>query len=74
VLEVIPEREHKGSPGAGLMTGYSDNYIQVVFEGSEALAGKLCRVQITEAGVNESRGRLIGVEEDAADLTERAGA
>lgn len=74
VLEVIPEREHKGSAGAGLIMGYSDNYIQVVFEGSEALVGKLCRVRITEAGVNESRGVLVSVQEEAPSLTEKAGA
>jgi threonylcarbamoyladenosine tRNA methylthiotransferase MtaB len=44
--------------------GYTDNYIQVVFEGSEALIGQLCRVKITEAGVNECRGTLVRVLED----------
>ncbi|SDW89066.1 tRNA (N(6)-L-threonylcarbamoyladenosine(37)-C(2))-methylthiotransferase MtaB [Paenibacillus sp. CF384] len=61
VLDIIPEREHKGSEGSGLITGYSDNYIQVVFEGSESLIGELCRVKITEAGVNECRGQLVRV-------------
>ncbi|SFS86438.1 tRNA (N(6)-L-threonylcarbamoyladenosine(37)-C(2))-methylthiotransferase MtaB [Paenibacillus sp. BC26] len=61
VLDVIPEREHKGSEGSGLIMGYSDNYIQVVFEGSESLIGELCRVKITEAGVNECRGQLVRV-------------
>ncbi|AJY76312.1 tRNA (N(6)-L-threonylcarbamoyladenosine(37)-C(2))-methylthiotransferase MtaB [Paenibacillus beijingensis] len=61
VLDVIPERDYKGAPGTGLLMGYSDNYIQVVFEGSESLIGQLCRVHITEAGVNECRGRLVRV-------------
>ena len=39
--------------------GYSDNYLQVVFEGSESLVGQLCRVKITEAGVNECFGQLV---------------
>jgi threonylcarbamoyladenosine tRNA methylthiotransferase MtaB len=61
VLDVIPERDYKGAPGTGLVMGYTDNYIQVVFNGSEALIGKLCRVKITEAGVNECRGKLVRV-------------
>ncbi|MUT66657.1 tRNA (N(6)-L-threonylcarbamoyladenosine(37)-C(2))-methylthiotransferase MtaB [Paenibacillus sp. NEAU-GSW1] len=61
VLDIIPERDYKGAPGTGLVMGYSDNYLQVVFEGDESLVGKLCRVKITEAGVNESRGQLIRV-------------
>lgn len=61
VLDVIPEREYKGAPGSGLVMGYTDNYIQVVFEGDESLIGQLCRVKVTEAGVNESRGQLVRV-------------
>lgn len=64
VLDVIPERDYKGAPGTGLVMGYSDNYIQVVFEGTEALVGKLCRVKITEAGVNECRAQLVRVLDD----------
>src|SRR5690606_24609573 len=33
VLEVIPERTYKGAPDSGLMMGYSDNYINLVFPG-----------------------------------------
>ncbi|HTG71895.1 MAG TPA: tRNA (N(6)-L-threonylcarbamoyladenosine(37)-C(2))-methylthiotransferase MtaB [Candidatus Udaeobacter sp.] len=61
VLDVIPERDYKGAPGTGLVMGYTDNYIQVVFNGSESLIGKLCRVKITEAGVNECHGKLVRV-------------
>jgi threonylcarbamoyladenosine tRNA methylthiotransferase MtaB len=64
VLDVIPERDYKGAPGTGLVMGYTDNYIQVVFEGSESLVGKLCRVKITEAGVNECRATLVRVLDD----------
>ncbi|QJC52567.1 tRNA (N(6)-L-threonylcarbamoyladenosine(37)-C(2))-methylthiotransferase MtaB [Paenibacillus albicereus] len=74
-LGVIPEREHKGSaPGSGLMMGYTDNYIQVVFQGDESMIGKLCRVEITEAGVNESRGRLVEVVQEQPARLEKAGA
>ncbi|NOU95476.1 tRNA (N(6)-L-threonylcarbamoyladenosine(37)-C(2))-methylthiotransferase MtaB [Paenibacillus sp. LMG 31456] len=59
VLEVIPERAHKGEAGSGLIMGYSDNYLQVVFEGSEDWVGSVCKVKVTEAGVNECRGQLV---------------
>ncbi|TCN01560.1 threonylcarbamoyladenosine tRNA methylthiotransferase MtaB [Paenibacillus sp. BK033] len=72
VLDVIPERDYKGAPGTGLVMGYSDNYIQVVFEGTEALVGKLCRVKITEAGVNECRAQLVRVLEDVPAEAMRA--
>ncbi|MBW7473729.1 tRNA (N(6)-L-threonylcarbamoyladenosine(37)-C(2))-methylthiotransferase MtaB [Paenibacillus oenotherae] len=66
VVDVIPEREYKGAPGSGLIMGYSGNYLQVVFEGSESLVGELCRVKITEAGVNECRGQLVRVLDNEA--------
>ncbi len=59
VLEVIPERSYKDQPGSGLMMGYSDNYIQLVFDGSEDMIGQVCSVRLTEAGVNESKGSLM---------------
>lgn len=64
-LTVIPERDYKGAPGTGLLQGYSDNYLQVVFPGDESLLGSLCRVRITEPGVNECRAELIGVVPDS---------
>ncbi|MDD9268691.1 tRNA (N(6)-L-threonylcarbamoyladenosine(37)-C(2))-methylthiotransferase MtaB [Paenibacillus sp. GCM10023248] len=66
VLEVIPERAYKGAPDSGLYMGYSDNYVQLVFEGSEDMIGQVCRVKVTEAGVNESKGQLVRVMETAA--------
>jgi len=65
VLEVIPESAHKGTPNSGLYMGYSDNYLQLVFEGSEDMIGQLCRVKVTEAGVNENKGQLVRVMEPA---------
>ncbi|MFC4103990.1 tRNA (N(6)-L-threonylcarbamoyladenosine(37)-C(2))-methylthiotransferase MtaB [Paenibacillus xanthanilyticus] len=66
VVDVIPERDYKGAPGSGLVMGYSGNYLQVVFEGSETLIGQLCRVKITEAGVNECKGQLVRVLDERA--------
>lgn len=65
VLDVIPERDYKGAPSQGLVMGYTDNYLQVVFDGTEELIGQLCRVKITEAGVNECRGKLLRVLDSA---------
>jgi len=59
-LEVIPERESKSAPGSGWIMGYSDNYLQVVFKGSAEWIGQVCKVKITEAGVNECRGEFMG--------------
>ncbi|RJE89869.1 tRNA (N(6)-L-threonylcarbamoyladenosine(37)-C(2))-methylthiotransferase MtaB [Paenibacillus sp. 1011MAR3C5] len=61
VLDVIPEREYKGAPGEGLVMGYTDNYLQVIFDGTEEMIGQLCRVKVTEAGVNECRGQFLRV-------------
>jgi threonylcarbamoyladenosine tRNA methylthiotransferase MtaB len=60
-LDVIPEREAKGTEGTGLISGYTDNYLQVVFNGDPSLIGKLCRVRITDSGVNECRGEFLEV-------------
>lgn len=54
-LDVIPERR-KSEQHSGMLTGYSGNYLQVVFPGSDELIGKVCSVRLTEAGVNECKG------------------
>ncbi|WP_159883812.1 tRNA (N(6)-L-threonylcarbamoyladenosine(37)-C(2))-methylthiotransferase MtaB [Paenibacillus puerhi] len=59
VLEIIPERDFKGQPDSGLIMGYSDNYLSVVFEGSEDWIGRVCRVKVTEAHVNDCRGEIV---------------
>ncbi|GIO40530.1 tRNA (N(6)-L-threonylcarbamoyladenosine(37)-C(2))-methylthiotransferase MtaB [Paenibacillus apis] len=65
VLEVIPERDEKGAWGTGYVAGFSDNYLQICFEGSQDLTGKLCRVQVTKADANTSEGRLVRVMDQA---------
>lgn len=59
VLEVIPERTYKEAPDSGLFTGYTDNYLQVVFQGSEDMIGQVVKVKITEPGVNECKGHFV---------------
>ncbi|GFR37394.1 tRNA (N(6)-L-threonylcarbamoyladenosine(37)-C(2))-methylthiotran sferase MtaB [Insulibacter thermoxylanivorax] len=60
VLDVIPERSRKGILQEGEIAGYSDNYLHVIFEGSEELIGEVCKVKLTEPGVNDCRGVLVG--------------
>jgi len=72
VLDVIPERDYKGAPGTGMVMGYSDNYLQIVFEGAESLIGELCKVQIVEAGVNECKGKLVRVMPSAPEQVRTA--
>ena len=62
VLEVIPEEfVHDESGEAGLLTGYTDNYLKVVFEGPESLIGQLVKVKITQAGYPHSKGQFVRV-------------
>jgi threonylcarbamoyladenosine tRNA methylthiotransferase MtaB len=35
--------------------------LQIVFNGDESLIGQLCRVKVTEAGVNECRAEFVGI-------------
>lgn len=71
-LSVIPEREAKGAEGQGMLSGYTDNYLQVVLNGDESMIGKLCRVRITESGVNECRGELLSVDADRREIAMQA--
>lgn len=68
VLEVIPEGNAKEDRGSGRLHGYSDNYIQMEFEGSEDLVGQLCRVKMTKAGVDASEGQLVRVMDNQAKI------
>ncbi|MFJ7920287.1 tRNA (N(6)-L-threonylcarbamoyladenosine(37)-C(2))-methylthiotransferase MtaB [Lysinibacillus fusiformis] len=62
VLEVIPEEfVDDGSEEEGLLTGYTDNYLKVVFEGPESLIGQLVKVKITQAGYPHSQGQFVRV-------------
>lgn len=69
VLDVIPERPYKEEPGSGLYTGYSDNYLQLVFPGNEQLVGKVCRVRLDEPGSEVCRGTFVRVLDDTPRTT-----
>ncbi|MMZ65107.1 Threonylcarbamoyladenosine tRNA methylthiotransferase MtaB [compost metagenome] len=66
VLDVIPERDEKGVWGEGFVTGFSDNYLQIRFDGTPDLTGKMCRVKLTKADANTSEGQLVRVLDGAA--------
>ncbi|HJV44608.1 MAG TPA: tRNA (N(6)-L-threonylcarbamoyladenosine(37)-C(2))-methylthiotransferase MtaB [Bacillota bacterium] len=60
VLEVIPESEyHEETHHEGLIYGYTDNYLKIVFEGSPELIGKICQVRLDQPGVEYCRGTFI---------------
>ncbi|MNO46410.1 Threonylcarbamoyladenosine tRNA methylthiotransferase MtaB [compost metagenome] len=61
VMDVIPERDEKGLLGDGRVAGFSDNYLQICFDGAKDLTGKMCRVKLTKAGVNTNEGQLVRV-------------
>lgn len=64
VLEVIPERPFKEDPSSGLMMGYSDNYLNLVFPGTEELIGKVVKVRLDEAGSEYCKGTFVRVLDD----------
>lgn len=63
-LEIIPEERFKEGNATDLFVGYSDNYMKVVFQGSEELIGKLVRVKITKAGYPYNEGEVVEVVAD----------
>lgn len=73
VLEIIPEEAFKDGEQTGLLVGYTDNYLKVVFEGTEDLIGKLVKVKITKAGYPYNEGQFVRVVEVAVE-TEAASA
>ncbi len=64
VLEIIPEEQFKEGDREGLYVGYTDNYLKIVFEGSEELIGKLVKVKITKAGYPYNEAQFVRVLED----------
>ncbi|MEH7348778.1 tRNA (N(6)-L-threonylcarbamoyladenosine(37)-C(2))-methylthiotransferase MtaB [Gottfriedia acidiceleris] len=66
VLEVIPEEKYTEDGAEGLLIGYTDNYLKVVFEGTEDMIGKIVKVKIAEAGYPVNKGEFVRVLEDVA--------
>ncbi|PGS54134.1 tRNA (N(6)-L-threonylcarbamoyladenosine(37)-C(2))-methylthiotransferase MtaB [Bacillus sp. AFS041924] len=64
VLEVIPEEKYSENGVEGLLIGYTDNYLKVVFEGNEDMIGKIVKVKIAEAGYPVNKGEFVRVLED----------
>ncbi|QIZ09952.1 tRNA (N(6)-L-threonylcarbamoyladenosine(37)-C(2))-methylthiotransferase MtaB [Priestia megaterium] len=65
VVEVIPEEVSKDEANSGFLIGYTDNYMKVVFSGTEDLIGKIVKVKITKAGYPYNRGQFVKVVEDS---------
>jgi threonylcarbamoyladenosine tRNA methylthiotransferase MtaB len=59
VLEVIPETEYTEKPGNGLLMGYSDNYLKVVFKADHDLIGRLVKVRIDQGGYPYNVGSQV---------------
>ncbi|MES9683416.1 tRNA (N(6)-L-threonylcarbamoyladenosine(37)-C(2))-methylthiotransferase MtaB [Gottfriedia acidiceleris] len=66
VLEVIPEEKYTEDGAEGLLIGYTDNYLKVLFEGTEDMIGKIVKVKIAEAGYPVNKGEFVRVLEDVA--------
>lgn len=66
VLEVIPEEQFKEDTrnDTNLYVGYSDNYLKVVFPGTENMLGKIVKVKITKSGYPYNEGEFVKVMED----------
>ena len=60
VLEIIPE-ERFNEEDQDLFVGYTDNYLKVVFSGSEDMIGELVKVKITKAGYPYNEGQFVRV-------------
>ena len=59
LLEIIPEEQSKDQ--AGMLVGYTDNYLKVAIAGDDSLIGKIVKVKITKAGYPLNEGRFVRV-------------
>ncbi|WP_088044421.1 tRNA (N(6)-L-threonylcarbamoyladenosine(37)-C(2))-methylthiotransferase MtaB [Bacillus sp. EAC] len=66
VLEVIPEETYTENGLEGHLIGYTDNYLKVVFPGTEDMIGKIVKVKIAQAGYPLNKGEFVRVLEDVA--------
>jgi threonylcarbamoyladenosine tRNA methylthiotransferase MtaB len=70
VVEVIPEEVSKDEANSGFLIGYTDNYMKVVFSGTEDMIGKIVKVKITKAGYPYNQGQFVKVIEDSVSKTD----
>jgi MiaB-like tRNA modifying enzyme len=66
VLDVIPEGGSKDRAGEGMLEGYTDNYLKVVFPGREDWIGQIVRVKITKAGYPYCEGEAVRIVDEEA--------
>ena len=59
VVEVIPEAGFIGDKEKGLLEGFTDNYLKVVFPGTEDMIGKIVKVKIEKAGYPHCEGKFV---------------
>ena len=59
VVEVIPEAGFIGDKEKGLLEGFTDNYLKVVFPGTEDMIGKIIQVKIEKAGYPHCEGKFV---------------
>lgn len=70
VLEVIPEERSKS--GEGMYEGYTDNYLKVIFKGTEEMIGQIVKVKITKAGYPYNEGQFVRVLDEFVRSAEQA--
>lgn len=63
VLEIIPEEAFKETEEENMFVGYTDNYMKVVFKGTEDMIGKIVKVKILKAGYPYNEGQFVRVVE-----------
>lgn len=61
IVEVIPENRFNENQEQGLYEGYTDNYLKVVFPGSEDMIGEVVKVKITKSGYPFSEGQFVTI-------------
>jgi len=59
IVEVIPEQPYKKEVAKEWLTGYSSNYLHVVFPGTEEMIGNIYRVRITEVENAVCYGQIV---------------
>ncbi len=70
VLEVIPEERSKN--GEGMYEGYTDNYLKVIFKGTEEMIGQIVKVKITKAGYPYNEGQFVRLLDEFVRSAEQA--